>query len=105
MKAWKRLQAWAEADRVKTAEYGGTWARMRGELGPDLADAGREFRTDMGKLMDEAREARAETHTTRHRIGAGTHSIHAALTVCTCGAWAPVWLLHALLKRGKSTTR
>lgn len=42
---------------------------------------------------------------TKHRMGAGGHSIHATLTLFTCGMWAPVWFVVWLLKRGKTVTR
>lgn len=41
----------------------------------------------------------------KHRMGAGGHSIHATLTLFTCGMWAPVWFVVWLLKRGKTVTR
>lgn len=91
---WRDLQAWAESDREKNR------AQMRQAWG--------EFQGDMAKIGMEYKEIQTEARgrkVTRTRIGAGTHSIHATLTVCTCGAWLPVWIVHALLKRGKTTTR
>jgi hypothetical protein len=41
----------------------------------------------------------------KHRMGVGGHSIHATLTLLTCGMWAPIWFLAWLLKRGKTVTR
>lgn len=42
---------------------------------------------------------------TKRRMGGGTHSVHATLTLFTCGLWAPVWFLAWLLGRGKTVTR
>ena len=27
-----------------------------------------------------------------------SHFLHFALTVVTCGAWAPIWLIHAMMR-------
>lgn len=35
----------------------------------------------------------------------GIHVVHAILTLFTCGLWSPIWLLHAVLARRKTTTR
>lgn len=93
MGTWRRLQEWAEKDKARNRE------NMRKAWG--------DFTRDVGEIRGEAAELReqsARQAVTRHGIGGGTHGIHAVLTVCTCGAWLPVWAVHALLRRGKSVT-
>lgn len=41
----------------------------------------------------------------RRGITGGAHTVHAVLTVCTCGVWGFVWLLHWLFTRSKTTYR
>lgn len=41
----------------------------------------------------------------KHSMGAGGHSIHATLTLFTCGMWAPIWFLAWLFGRSKTVTR
>lgn len=42
---------------------------------------------------------------TRGKVGGSGHSIHAILTLFSCGLWAPIWFLHWLFTRKKTVTR
>ena len=33
------------------------------------------------------------------KLSGGAHTLHLVLTICSCGLWAPVWIVHAILSR------
>ncbi len=41
----------------------------------------------------------------KQRMSGSGHSIHAVLTLFTCGLWAPIWFLHWLFTRKKTVSR
>lgn len=41
----------------------------------------------------------------RTRVTGGAHTVHAVLTVCSCGVWGVVWFLHWLFTRKKTVIR
>jgi hypothetical protein len=45
------------------------------------------------------------TVVTKGGISAVGHAVHAVLTVCTLGLWAPIWFLHWLFTRNKTVSR
>ena len=42
---------------------------------------------------------------TRSGLSSGAHTAHAIMTVISCGFWSPIWILHTLLAKRKTTTR
>jgi hypothetical protein len=57
------------------------------------------------QVPEQAGGRRQRKQVSRGKVGASGHSVHLILTVCTCGAWAPVWFLHWLFTRSKTVTR